>query len=72
MIIVAYFGPGASNAIALEDGVHAELLASLGFKMEVQNRDWHDNKVPLSDFLRVHFDLLTQIKADTTFLLEAT
>lgn len=70
--IVAYFGPGASNAIALENGVHADLLSSLGFKMEVQNRQWHDNKEPLSDFLRVHFDLLTQLKADTTFLLEAT
>ncbi len=70
--IVAYFGAGATNAIALEDGVHAELLSDLGFKMEVQNRQWHDNTVPLSDFMRVHFELLTQIKADTTFLLEAT
>ncbi|MCZ4307767.1 Fe2+-enterobactin ABC transporter substrate-binding protein [Vibrio atlanticus] len=70
--IVAYFGPGATNAIALEDGVHADLLTDLGFKMEVQNRQWHDNTVPLSDFMRVHFELLTQLKADTTFLLEAS
>ncbi|MDP2573616.1 Fe2+-enterobactin ABC transporter substrate-binding protein [Vibrio penaeicida] len=69
--IVAYFGAGATNAIALETGVHAKLLSDLGFKMEVQNRQWHDNSVPLSDFLRVHFELLTQLKAQTTFLLEA-
>lgn len=68
--IVAYFGAGSTNMIALEDGVHAELLSSLGFKMEVQNRAWHDNTVPLADFLRVHFEMLPQLKAETTFLLE--
>lgn len=70
--IVAYFGAGATNAIALEDGVHADLLTALGFKMEVQNRKWHDNTVPLSDFMRVHFEMLPQLRADTTFLLEAS
>ena len=69
--IVAYYGAGATNAIALENGVHAELLADLGFKMEVQNRQWHDNSIPLSDFMFVHFELLTQLNAETTFLLEA-
>lgn len=69
--IVAYFGAGATNAVALEDGVHADLLSDLGFKMETQNRQWHDNTVPLSDFMRVHFEMLPQLKADTTFLLEA-
>lgn len=69
--IVAYFGAGATNAVALEDGVHADLLSGLGFKMETQNRQWHDNTVPLSDFMRVHFEMLPQLKADTTFLLEA-
>lgn len=69
--IVAYYGAGATNAIALETGVHAELLADLGFKMEVQNREWHDNTIPLSDFMFVHFELLTQLNAQTTFLLEA-
>ncbi|WP_038122795.1 Fe2+-enterobactin ABC transporter substrate-binding protein [Vibrio nigripulchritudo] len=69
--IVAYYGAGATNAIALETGVHAKLLSDLGFNMEVQNRQWHDNTIPLSDFLRVHFELLTQLKAQTTFLLEA-
>ncbi|WP_434339367.1 Fe2+-enterobactin ABC transporter substrate-binding protein [Motilimonas cestriensis] len=68
--IVAYFGAGATNYIALEEGVHAELLSALGFKMEVQNRQWHDNTVPLADFLRVHFERLPQLKAETTFLLE--
>lgn len=70
--IVAYYGAGATNAIALEDGVHAELLSALGFKMEIQNRQWHDNTIPLSDFMRVHFEMLPQLKADTTFLLEAS
>lgn len=70
--IVAYFGAGTTNAIALEDGVHAKLLSDLGFKMAVQNRQWHDNTTPLSDFMRVHFEILAQIKADTIFLLEAT
>ena len=70
--IVAYFGPGATNAVALEDGVHADLLTALGFKMEVQNRKWHDNTVPFSDFMRVHFEMLPQLKAETTFLLEAS
>ncbi len=69
--IVAYYGAGATNAIALEHGVHAKLLADLGFKMEVQNRQWHDNTIPLSDFMFVHFELLTQLNAETTFLLEA-
>ena len=68
--IVAYFGAGATNFIALKEGVHAELLTALGFKMEEQNRDWHDNSAPLADFLRVHFERLPQLKAETTFLLE--
>ncbi|WP_104399534.1 Fe2+-enterobactin ABC transporter substrate-binding protein [Vibrio penaeicida] len=69
--IVAYYGAGSTNAVALETGVHAKLLSDLGFRMEAQNRQWHDNSIPLSDFLRVHFELLTQLKAQTTFLLEA-
>ncbi|EGU60331.1 iron-enterobactin transporter periplasmic binding protein [Vibrio nigripulchritudo ATCC 27043] len=69
--IISYFGAGATNAIALETGVHAKLLTDLGFDMESPNRAWHDNSIPMFDFIRVHFEVLPQLNAPTTFLLSA-
>ncbi|USD64504.1 Fe2+-enterobactin ABC transporter substrate-binding protein [Vibrio sp. SCSIO 43136] len=70
--IISYHGPGVTNAVAKAEGAHALLLASLGFQLESPDPSWHTGATFHSDFLRVNYEKLTQLEAETSFLLEAT
>ncbi len=70
--IISYHGPGVTNAVAKPEGAHALLLAALGFQLESPDPNWHTGPAFHSDFLRVNYEKLTQLTAETSFLLEAT
>lgn len=67
--IISFQGAGVANAIGRPAGPHAQLLSALGFEIEAPNPDWHTGIVELNDFVRVHYENLTHLTADTTFLL---
>nr|WP_087016944.1 Fe2+-enterobactin ABC transporter substrate-binding protein [Thaumasiovibrio subtropicus] len=67
--IVGYFGPGTENAISPRNSSHAQVLTALGFDVEEPNPDWHNRDGEVLDFLRVHYETLTELTAPTTFLL---
>jgi len=71
--IVSYNGPGAPNPIATATGVHGRLLAALGFTLESPSPDWQGGDTPPSaDFIRAAYEHLTELTAETTFLLAGT
>ena len=69
--VISYNGPGTSNPIATRDGVHGQLLASLGFDVERPDPSWHSTSDTASDFVWAQYEFLPQLKASTTFLLRA-
>ncbi|GAB3112843.1 Fe2+-enterobactin ABC transporter substrate-binding protein [Bordetella tumbae] len=69
--VISYNGPGTSNPIATRDGVHGQLLGSLGFDVERPDPSWHSTSDTASDFVWAQYEFLPQLKASTTFLLRA-
>lgn len=70
--IISYNGPGVTNPIATPDGSHGMLLKSLGFDIEGPDPQWQAGPSRLNDFVRSHYEHLTEMKARTTFLFNAT
>ncbi|MDN3680884.1 Fe2+-enterobactin ABC transporter substrate-binding protein [Vibrio tapetis subsp. quintayensis] len=70
--IISYHGAGVTNAVAKPEGAHALLLSALGFQLESPDYNWHTGPLSHSDFLRVNYEKLTLLKAETSFLLEAS
>ncbi|HRM73828.1 MAG TPA: Fe2+-enterobactin ABC transporter substrate-binding protein [Paracoccus sp. (in: a-proteobacteria)] len=66
--IISYNGPGMPNPVARADGVHGRLLASLGFRIEGSPPGWPKQE-PGKDFVRVAYEYLPDLTAETTFLL---
>lgn len=69
--IISYNGPGTLNPIATSDGAHGRLLTALGFTMESPPQEWHGDANPVSGFVRAQYEHLTELTAQTTFLLSA-
>lgn len=69
--IIAYNGPGIANVIAKTTGPHSELLHSLGFDIEGGKVEWETFHDERSDFVRVHYETLTMLKAPLTFVIVA-
>lgn len=70
--IISYNGPGVTNPIATPDGSHGMLLRALGFDVEGPDPAWQTGPGNLNDFVRSHYEHLTQMTAPTTFLFNAT
>lgn len=69
--IISYNGPGIANAIAKVTGPHSELLHSLGIDIENAKDEWETYSDKRSDFVRVHYETLTMLKAPMTFVIVA-
>lgn len=69
--IISYNGPGIANAIAKVTGPHSELLHSLGIEIENAKDEWETFSDKRSDFVRVHYETLTMLKAPMTFVIVA-
>lgn len=70
--IISYHGPGVTNAVAKSEGAHALLLSDLGFEIESSDDSWHTGPIFHSDFVLVNYEKLTELSAETSFLLEAS
>ncbi|OEF09404.1 Fe2+-enterobactin ABC transporter substrate-binding protein [Vibrio genomosp. F10] len=70
--IISYHGSGVTNAVAKSEGAHALLLSALGFELESPDHSWHTGPTFHSDFVLVNYEKLTELKAETSFLLEAS
>lgn len=70
--IISYNGPGVTNPIANPQGSHGMLLKSLGFDVEGPDPAWQTGPGNLNDFVRSHYEHLTEMTAPTTFLFNAT
>lgn len=68
--IISFNGPGENNPIGRVGGPHAELLTELGFTIEDPNVEWHNQEGdPRNDFVWASYENLTELTADTTFIL---
>lgn len=67
--LVSYTGPGQPNLIGRAGGAHAKLLTQLGFSIEDPNIAWHSQPQKRHDFVWSSYENLTQLKAETTFIL---
>lgn len=67
--IVSYNGAGESNPIARAGSAQAQLLAELGFTIEDPDTAWHTQADLREDFVWADFEHLTELTADTTFIL---
>lgn len=67
--IVSYNGPGGSNPIGHADGPHGSILQALGFTIEEPNAEWHTQPEARADFVFADYEHLTELTADTTFIL---
>ena len=67
--IVSYNGPGEANPIARAGSAQAELLADLGFTIEDPPLEWHTQGEERADFVWANYDHLTELTAETTFIL---
>lgn len=67
--IISFQGAGVINAIAKQQGTHAQLLQSLGFDIEAPQPSWQAGPIAHRDFMRVHYENLSALTAPTTFLL---
>ena len=71
--IISYNGPGAPNPVATAGGVHGRLLNALGFQLEDPPRSWQGANIPpAADFIRAAYEHLTELTAQTTFVLAGT
>lgn len=69
--VISYNGAGTSNPVATREGVHGQLLRSLGFDVEAPDPRWHSTTDTTSDFVWAQYEFLPQLKAATTLLLRA-
>lgn len=69
--IVSFNGAGESNPIAKVGGAQANLLEALGFTIEDPKAEWHTQDQQRSDFVFAEYDRLTELTAETTFVLSA-
>ena len=69
--IISFNGAGIPNPIATARGVHSRLLESLGFTMEDPNPAWQTTIKAQNDFVWATYENLTQLTAETSFLLRA-
>lgn len=67
--IVSYTGPGEVNPIGRATSAQALLLTELGFSIEDPNVEWHTQPKPREDFVFANYENLTELTADTTFVL---
>jgi iron complex transport system substrate-binding protein len=67
--IVSYNGPGMINPVAMPQGSHGALLATLGFRMEAPDPHWHSGLDTPDDFVKAQYEQLSTLKARTVFLL---
>lgn len=67
--IISFNGPGQDNPIARRGGPHADLLESLGFRIEDPDPAWHTQAQQRSDFVWATYDNLLQLTSQTTFIL---
>jgi iron complex transport system substrate-binding protein len=67
--VISFNGPGENNPIARDGGPHAELLNELGFTIEDPNPEWHNQDNLRNDFVWASYENLTELTADTTFIL---
>ncbi|WP_036320224.1 Fe2+-enterobactin ABC transporter substrate-binding protein [Microbacterium indicum] len=69
--IVSYNGEGQNNPIGLSTGPQGQLLESLGFTIEDPDPAWSTQAGERSDFVFADYEHLTELTADTTFVLSA-
>ncbi|MEP1444562.1 MAG: Fe2+-enterobactin ABC transporter substrate-binding protein [Paraglaciecola sp.] len=67
--IISYNGSGMANPVGTDTGSHGSLLTSLGFTLESPPNKWDASFARSGDFIRVEFEQLTQLQAQSTFLL---
>lgn len=67
--LIGYNGPGLVNPVATPTGSHGSLLSALGFDVEEPNLAWHGAIDKPDDFVKSEYERLTELKAETTFLL---
>ncbi|WP_243226069.1 Fe2+-enterobactin ABC transporter substrate-binding protein [Microbacterium sp. CIAB417] len=67
--VISYNGAGESNPIARAGSAQGELLASLGFTIEDPDTAWHTQDALREDFVWASYENLTELTADTTFIL---
>jgi iron complex transport system substrate-binding protein len=67
--LIGYNGPGMVNPIATATGSHGSLLTALGFDVERPNKQWHGALDNPDDFVKAEYERLTELKAETTFLV---
>lgn len=67
--IISFNGPGQDNPIARVGGVHAALIAALGFTVEDPNPEWHSQANQRADFVWAPYEKLVDLTSETTFLL---
>lgn len=67
--IISYNGAGLVNPIATKNGSHGSLLSALGFAIEQPNLAWHGALDKPDDFVKAEYERLTELSAQTTFLL---
>ncbi|KAB1643210.1 Fe2+-enterobactin ABC transporter substrate-binding protein [Gulosibacter chungangensis] len=67
--IISFNGPGEDNPIGKAGGPHAQLLTELGFTIEDPIQEWHNQEGERNDFVWASYENLTNLTADTTFIL---
>ncbi|MGI6878643.1 Fe2+-enterobactin ABC transporter substrate-binding protein [Microbacterium sp. gxy059] len=69
--IVSYNGAGQNSPIGRAGGAQGELLTSLGFTVEEPDAAWHTQPQERADFVFSEYEHLTELTAETTFILSA-
>lgn len=69
--IVSFNGAGENNPIALPGSAQAGILQELGFTIEEPNREWHTQPQAREDFVWATYENLSELTAETTFILSA-
>lgn len=67
--IISYNGPGEQNPIARAGSAQAGILTELGFEIEDPPVEWHTQPKAREDFVWATYENLTELTADTTFIL---
>lgn len=67
--IVSFNGAGQSNPIARAGSAQGQLLSDLGFTIEDPNPQWHTQGKLREDFVWATYENLTDLTAETTFIL---
>ena len=67
--IISFNGPGESNPIARAGSAQAGILTELRFEIEDPPVEWHTQPRTREDFVWATYENLTELTADTTFIL---